>query len=156
MGLFLDNAVSVGPNSLAGLRSGRGINENLGRELMELHTLGVDGGYTEADVRALARILTGWSIGRLNDPNPGQFHYFPAVHEPGDKLFLGRIIHEDGEQEGLTALAMLSGHPSTARHIATKLARHFVADDPPAPVVQVRRRPPAGRMMPPPGAGRRR
>jgi uncharacterized protein (DUF1800 family) len=131
MGLYLDNAVSIGPNSRAGQRRDRGLNENLGRELLELHTLGVDGGYTEEDVRALARILTGWSIGRLRDPDPGHFHFYEPVHEPGPKLLLGRTYREDGEAEGRAAIHDIVRHPSTARHIATKLARHFIADQPP-------------------------
>jgi uncharacterized protein (DUF1800 family) len=135
MGLYLDNAVSVGPDSFAGEFTGRGINENLGRELMELHTLGVNGGYTEDDVRALARILTGWTISRPRDPGPLGFRFGDRMHEPGEKVFLGKRIPDSGEQEGLEAIAMLANHPSTARHIAFKLARHFVADDPPPAVV---------------------
>jgi uncharacterized protein (DUF1800 family) len=131
MGLYLDNAVSVGPESRIGERRDRGLNENLGRELLELHTLGVDGGYTEEDVRALARILTGWSVGRLQDPEPGHFRFFEPIHEPGPKTLLGRTYPEGGMREGIEAIIDVARHPSTARHIARKLAVHFIADQPP-------------------------
>ncbi len=136
MGLYLDNAVSIGPNSRVGERRDKGLNENLGRELLELHTLGVDGGYTEEDVRALARILTGWSIGRLRDPDPGRFHFYEPVHEPGPKTLLGRTYREDGEGEGIAAIHDIVRHPATARHIALKLARHFISDQPPQAAVE--------------------
>jgi uncharacterized protein (DUF1800 family) len=129
--LYLDNAVSIGPDSVVGRRGGKGLNENLGRELLELHTLGVDGGYTQADVEALARIITGWSVARLNEPDSGRFRFRPFVHEPGDKRLLGKTYVEAGESEGQSALLDLAHHPATARHVATKLARHFIADDPP-------------------------
>jgi uncharacterized protein (DUF1800 family) len=128
---YLDNAVSIGPDSIVGRGRDKGLNENLGRELLELHTLGVDGGYTQQDVEALARILTGWSVARLNEPDPGGFRFRPAVHEPGSKTLLGRVYAEGGYAEGEAALAMLATHPATAHHIAFKLARHFIADAPP-------------------------
>lgn len=134
--LYLDNVISFGPNSPAGRRTGRGLNENLARELLELHTLGVDGGYTQDDVIALAQILTGWSVSRLRDPDPGTFRYHDLAHEPGNKVLLGRTFSQGGQAEGEAALAMLASHPSTARHIATKLARHFIADDPPASAIE--------------------
>jgi uncharacterized protein (DUF1800 family) len=134
--LYLDNAQSVGPNSRAGQRTQRGINENLARELMELHTLGVDGGYTQADVGALARILTGWSLAPKRLADVGHFRFFPQTHEPGAKLFLGKSYPEGGQQEGLAALHDLAHHPATAHFIATKLTRHFVADDPPRDAVE--------------------
>ncbi len=129
--LYLDNAISVGPDSTVGQRRDKGLNENLGRELLELHTLGVDGGYTQKDVEALARILTGWSVGQLQEPNPGRFIFRARIHEPGTKLLLGRSFAEDGENEAEQAIQFLAHHPATATHIATKLARHFIADDPP-------------------------
>ncbi|WP_044562221.1 DUF1800 family protein [Azospirillum sp. B4] len=132
---YLDNAISAGPDSLAGIRRQRGLNENLGRELLELHTLGVDGGYSQTDVRELARILTGWSIAAERDRDTGTFLFRPNLHEPGDKVLLGQRYDEDGMGEGLLALQRLARHPATARHIATKLARHFIADDPPPAVV---------------------
>ncbi|HUB94477.1 MAG TPA: DUF1800 domain-containing protein [Stellaceae bacterium] len=133
--LYLDNAVSIGPESMAGERTGRGLNENLGREILELHTLGVDGGYTQDDVEALARILTGWSLARLVEPDPGTFMFRERAHEPGAKTLLGRRYAEDGRNEGVAALRDLAAHPATAHHIATKLARHFIADKPPADAV---------------------
>ena len=129
--LYLDNAISIGPDSPVGRQRDKGLNENLGRELLELHTLGVDGGYGQGDVEALARILTGWSVARLNEPNTGAFRFRPAVHEPGPKTLLGRVYAEAGEAEGEAVLTALAHHPATAKHIAAKLARHFIADDPP-------------------------
>ncbi|MCK6449594.1 MAG: DUF1800 domain-containing protein [Alphaproteobacteria bacterium] len=134
--LYLDNALSIGPNSRAGRRRARGINENLAREILELHTLGVDAGYTQDDVRALAMILTGWSIARLDDADPGGFRFRPLAHEPGDKTLLGKRYTEDGEREGIGALKDLARHPATARHIARKLACHFIADDPPSASIE--------------------
>jgi uncharacterized protein (DUF1800 family) len=128
---YLDNAFSIGPDSLIGVRRDKGLNENLGRELLELHTLGVDGGYTQADVEALARILTGWSVATLKEPNAGSFRFRPAAHEPGAKVLLGRTYEENGEGEGQAALLALATHPATAHHIAFKLARYFIADVPP-------------------------
>ncbi|OAN49506.1 hypothetical protein A6A04_19365 [Paramagnetospirillum marisnigri] len=127
---YLDNAQSIGPNSPAGQKRGKGLNENLARELLELHSLGVDGGYTQADVEALARVLTGWTI----DPALGSFRYVPRQHEPGPKQVLGLLL-DGGEEEAEQALLMLSRHPATARFIAAKLARHFSADDPPVALV---------------------
>ena len=128
---YLDNANSTGPNSQWGLKAHVGLNENLGRELMELHTLGVDGGYTQDDVRALATILTGWTPGRAKDPANTLFAFRPTMHEPGPKTFLGKTYADDGQKEGEAALDVLATHPATARHVATQLARHFIADDPP-------------------------
>ncbi len=133
---YLDQVLSIGPNSPVGQRRNKGLNENLGREMLELHTLGVDGGYSQADVEALARILTGWSIARLKDPDPGNFHFYPRIHEPGPKVLLGKTYPENGYAEGAAALRDLAVHPATARHIATKLARHFIADDPPPDAVR--------------------
>jgi len=143
--LYLDNHLSIGPHSqLAQLadRRGRelGLNENLGREILELHTLGVDGQYTQQDVQALAAMITGWSIGgevgRLRGGEPGSFYFRSAFHEPGAQTLLGRRYAADGQQQGIAALRDLARHPHTARHLATKLARHFVADDPPAALVE--------------------
>ncbi len=127
--LYLDNAQSIGPHSLAGRVAGKGLNENLGRELMELHTLGVDGGYTQDDVIALARLLTGWSV----DPNGGDangFRYYPVRHEPGDIVLRGKT-YPSGEEGGIAALKDLAHDPATARHVAKKFTAHFIADDPP-------------------------
>ncbi|HTQ14106.1 MAG TPA: DUF1800 domain-containing protein [Rhizomicrobium sp.] len=128
MQLYLDNAENIGPDSLAGRITGKGLNENLGRELMELHTLGVDGGYTQADVIALARILTGWSLDK--DGGTTGFRYYPARHEPGDIVLRGKT-YSGGEEAGIQALKDLAHDPATARHIARKFAVHFIADDPP-------------------------
>jgi uncharacterized protein (DUF1800 family) len=115
-------------------RQQRGLNENYARELMELHTLGVDGGYTQADVVALARILTGWSIDRPQDG--GRFIFHPQQHDAGDKVLLGtKFPAGKGEDEGERALDLLARHPSTAHHIAFQLAQRFVADEPPAALV---------------------
>lgn len=134
--VYLDNGQSIGPSSPIGLRRGRGLNENLARELLELHTLGVEGGYTQDDVRELAKLLTGWTLGRAEDADAGRFRFAPQIHEPGVKTLLGRRFAHGGANEGEEALAMLARHPSTARHIATKLARHFIADAPPARAVE--------------------
>ncbi len=133
---YLDQVISIGPNSRAGTRNGKGLNENLAREMLELHTLGVDGGYSQNDVEALARILTGWSIARLRDPDAGMFRFYPQTHEPGSKTLLGKTYSDAGYDEGVAALHDLAAHPATARHIATKLARHFIADVPPPDAVQ--------------------
>ena len=134
---YLDNAQSFGPHSPAGERGRRGLNENLAREILELHTLGVHGGYSQADVTSLARILTGWTFagaaGRIGEP--GTFVFFPGAHEPGDFTLLGKVYKAGGIEQGQAALADLAHHPSTARHIATKFACHFVADEPPASLV---------------------
>lgn len=131
---YLDNAQSVGPRSRAGIRVQRGLNENYARELLELHTLGVDGGYTQADVTELARLLTGWSFEGANGDRVPAFRFTPLRHEPGRKTILGER-YGDGESEGARAIRALCLHPKTARHIATKLARHFVSDVPPAALV---------------------
>jgi uncharacterized protein (DUF1800 family) len=133
---YLDQVLSIGPNSQAGQRQHRGLNENLAREMMELHTLGVDGGYNQDDVEALARILTGWSIARLKDSDAGQFRFYPQLHEPGPQRLLGKLYAEGGYEQGEAALRDLAAHPATATYIATKLARHFIADDPPKESVQ--------------------
>lgn len=136
MQLYLDNVRSIGPDSPAGQRSGRGLNENHAREILELHTLGVQGGYTQTDVEALAAMLTGWGLarGRKNDL-PGGFVFDRVRHQPGSKKFLGQTFSEAGENEGRRALEVLATHPSTAQFIARKLATHFVADQPPVELV---------------------
>ncbi|WP_417515445.1 DUF1800 domain-containing protein [Minwuia sp.] len=129
--LYLDNALSIGPNSELGERRERGMNENLAREILELHTLGVNGGYVQDDVIALARMLTGWSIARPNNsPRPGTFRFYARAHEPGTQMLLGRRYHADGFAQAEQALRDIAGHPSTIRHVSTKLVRHFTADDP--------------------------
>jgi uncharacterized protein (DUF1800 family) len=134
---YLDNAVSVGPNSQQGMNRAAGLNENFGRELLELHTLGVNGGYSQADVTALATILTGWGFGQNagDDERFGKFTFRAQAHEPGPQTVLGRVYDQRGVNQGEAALADLALHPATASHIATKLVRHFVADAPPAELV---------------------
>jgi uncharacterized protein (DUF1800 family) len=134
---FLDNQQSLGPDSRAGQNRRRGLNENLAREIMELHTLGVGSGYSQADVTSLARIITGWTFagrqGKLGAP--GSFVFNANAHEPGAQLLLGRTYENDGVAQGEAALADIARHPATARFIATKFVRHFVADDPPRALV---------------------
>jgi len=134
---YLDNQQSFGPNSLAGQNRKRGLNENLAREILELHTLGVNGGYTQDDVTSLARIITGWTVvgpqGRLG--TPGTFVFFANAHEPGDHRLLGNIYVDAGFEQGKAALLDLARRPATATHLAQKLARHFVSDNPPASLV---------------------
>ncbi|WP_316230980.1 DUF1800 domain-containing protein [Bradyrhizobium sp. SZCCHNR1051] len=134
---FLDNQESLGPDSRAGQNRKRGLNENLAREIMELHTLGVGGGYTQEDVTSLARIITGWSFAGRNSRNaaPGSFVFNANAHQPGPQTLLGKVYQDDGLAQGEAALADIARHPSTANFIATRLARHFVADDPPPALV---------------------
>lgn len=127
--MYLDNARSMGPSSPTGARAGAGLNENLARECLELHTVSPAAGYTQADVTSLARILTGWSI-ELRGESPG-FLFRPRSHEPGVHTVMGRVF-PPGEEGGIAALRFLAGHPATHRFLATKLLRHFVADDPAA------------------------
>jgi uncharacterized protein (DUF1800 family) len=155
---YLDNWMSVGPDSdfangtrervggrgrlkrvrvhpaKAGKDKHRGLNENYGRELMELHTLGVNGGYTQKDVTEVARVFTGWTLKKPREG--GDFTFDARMHEPGDKKVLGRRVKENGEKEGLEVLHLLARHPSTAKFISTKLAMRFVSDDPPPALVQ--------------------
>ena len=144
--LYLDNQVSVGPNSKAAQKRDRqhaehknGINENLARETLELHTLGVGGGYTQADVTSYAEVITGWSIGGDRGHyagEPGKFVFRAEFHEPGAKVVLGKRYPDTGYEQGVAVLRDLANHHSTARFIATKLARHFIADDPPEKAVE--------------------
>jgi uncharacterized protein (DUF1800 family) len=127
--LYLDNAQSVGPDSIGGMLSGKGLNENLGRELMELYTLGVDGGYTQFDVVAMAKLLTGWTIDRKGRGENG-FFYMRAIHEPGNFVFRGKT-YASGEDGTVAAIKDLAHDPATARHVARKFASHFICDSPP-------------------------
>lgn len=145
--LYLDNAQSMGPDSpaavraqaaaaknpAAGKKSPEGLNENYARELMELHTLGVNGGYTQADVVQVARVLTGWTVD--HPQTGGAFQFTPNRHEPGTKTVLGQKIDEAGEQEGRQLLHELAMQPATAHFLARKLAIRLVSDDPPEPLV---------------------
>jgi uncharacterized protein (DUF1800 family) len=111
----------------------RGLNENYGRELMELHTLGVEGGYTQKDVTELARCFTGWTIEKPRQ-NP-EFKFDDKLHDPDPKIVLGKKIHAGGMKDGEQAIELLAKHPSTAKFISTKLARRFVSDNPPPALV---------------------
>ena len=135
--LYLDNVRSTGRHSPVGWRGDRAINENLAREILELHTLGVDGGYNQGNVIELANLLTGWTLDTSYDKVVANFDYRPRMHEEGDLYFMGRRYNETpgSPQQGLDALDFLAKHPSTARHIARKLAVHFIADDPPETAV---------------------
>jgi uncharacterized protein (DUF1800 family) len=134
---FLDNQQSLGPDSRAGQNRKRGLNENLAREIMELHTLGVGSGYSHADVTSLARIITGWTfVGREGKLGaPGSFVFNANAHQPGPQTLLGKIYQPDGVAQGEAALADIARHPATAKFVATKFARYFVADDPPPALV---------------------
>jgi uncharacterized protein (DUF1800 family) len=131
--IYLNNAQSIGPDSPAGERSHRGLNENLARECMELHTVSPAAGYTQADVTNFAKVLTGWSIDLRSDP-PG-FLFRPNAHEPGEQVVMARRF-PDGEEGGVAALHFLANHPATHRFLASKLACHFVADNPPPEAVR--------------------
>ena len=131
--IYLDNATSFGPDSPLGQRTHRGLNENLARECMELHTVSPLAGYTQTDVTSFAKILTGWSV-EMKDDQPG-FRYRPFAHQPGLQTVLGQHFTAD-EQGGVAALAFLANHPATHRFLATKLVCHFVADDPPPDAVR--------------------
>jgi uncharacterized protein (DUF1800 family) len=130
--LYLNNAQSIGPNSVAGINRDRGLNENLAREILELHTLGVRTGYSQADVTNFAKVLTGWTIREsASDPDHGgEFVFLRRAHEPGSHTVTGREYPDSGLEQGRAVLNDLARDPATARHIATKLAWHFVADDP--------------------------
>ena len=132
--LYLDNVASIGPDSRAGQKTHRGLNENLARECLELHTVSPLARYTQSDVTAFANILTGWSIDLKADP-PG-FRYRPFAHEPGEQTLLQRPF-PPGEAGGVAALTFLANHPATHRFLAARLVRHFVADDPPPDAVRV-------------------
>lgn len=124
---YLDQAQSVADGSTGPLGQANGLNENYARELMELHTLGVNGGYSQGDVRELARILSGWTVA----PNqPSGFRFNARTHDTGDKHLLGTPFHNQGVKEGEDAIRMLARHPATAQRIAARLARFFVSDTP--------------------------
>jgi uncharacterized protein (DUF1800 family) len=135
---YLDNAQSIGPNSVAGINRDKGLNENLAREILELHTLGVRSVYSQTDVTDFAKVLTGWTIlpPATNPDHGGEFVYLKRAHEPGPQTVVGRTYPDTGTEQGRAVLADLARHPATARHIAIKLARHFISDEPPAALVE--------------------
>jgi uncharacterized protein (DUF1800 family) len=148
--IYLDQAQSIGPNSPAGqrisMRGGkqRGLNENLAREIMELHTLGVRTGYSQSDVTEFARALTGWTVSglgrgpaaRMIGGAPGQFTFAEVLHEPGGRTIVGKRYDQAGEAQARAVLLDLAASPATAKHLSTKLARHFAGDDPPPALVE--------------------
>src|ERR1700681_1998033 len=135
---YLDNAQSIGPSSDDGINRDRGLNENLAREILELHTLGVRTVYAQADVTNFAKVITGWTILApvTNPEHGGEFVSTRLMHEPAPQTLIGNTYPDTGVQQGRSVLADLARHPATARHVATKLARHFIADEPPAPLVE--------------------
>jgi uncharacterized protein (DUF1800 family) len=140
---YLDNSSSVGPHSSYALGIGRGqrpkdagLNENYAREVMELHSIGVNGGYSQHDVTELAKVFTGWTVGKgFRQDVPAQAQYDPSKHEPGDKMVLGHRIKFGDQKEGIEVLRMLAATPQCARFISTKLAVRFVSDTPPQAMV---------------------
>jgi uncharacterized protein (DUF1800 family) len=144
---YLDNFQSIGPKSKMALYAGKqksgrklDINENLAREILELHTLGVDGGYTQTDVTTFAKVITGWTYGGLFDDRAnrgklGEFAFNELMHEPGSKIILKQTFRQKGYKQGEAVLRYLALRPQTARHLATKLARHFVGDEPSASII---------------------
>jgi uncharacterized protein (DUF1800 family) len=136
--VYLDNAQSMGPSSVAGINNNRGLNENLAREILELHTLGVRTVYSQDDVTSFAKVITGWTIlpTNTNPEHGGEFIFHPRRHEPGAQTVLGKSYRDTGIEQGRAVLKDLARHPATARHIATKLARHFVADEPPLTLIE--------------------
>jgi uncharacterized protein (DUF1800 family) len=135
---YLDQAASMGPNSIAGINRTRGLNENLAREILELHTLGVRTVYTQDEIISFAKVLTGWTFLPAGD-NPehgGEFSFNRRLHEPGPQTVVGKVYEDTGVEQGRAVLRDLAEHEATARHIATKLVRHFVADDPPPVLVE--------------------
>lgn len=143
--LYLDNAASIGDDSMLAQRAGRrqakrklGLNENLAREILELHTLGVNGGYAQQDVIELAKAITGWGTPLPRDQGRAGagYVYRPVAHEPGARSVLGKRYADDGEAQGRAILRDLAVHPATAKHLSFKLARHFVADAPPPALVE--------------------
>ena len=140
--LYLDQAQSIGPGSRAGQRRNAGLNENLAREILELHTVGADGGYTQADVTEFARALTGWSVPTQRDQTAaraatgdGPFVFRPLVHEPGARTVLGKTYPAGEKDQGEAVLRDLANRPETARRLAKRIAVHFVADNPPPALV---------------------
>ncbi|WP_299329079.1 DUF1800 domain-containing protein [Parasphingopyxis sp.] len=135
---YLDNIVSAGPNSPIARTGAYGLNENLGREILELHTLGVEGGYTQRDVRALAMLISGWGVGTPTDARPGEFRVLADAQEPGEIELLGKTYEQTigSPAAGEEALRDLARHPSTVEFVSFKLAQHFVSDDPPRSAVE--------------------
>jgi len=136
--VYLDNARSIGPDSVAGRNRGKGLNENLAREILELHTLGVRAGYTQDDVTSFAKVITGWTVfpPKQNPERGGEFVFNPRMHEPGPQRVIGKSYAQAGVEQGRAVLLDLARHPATAKHLAEKLARAFVVDAPPPALVE--------------------
>jgi uncharacterized protein (DUF1800 family) len=133
---YLDNGLSIGPNSTAGINRDKSLNENLAREILELHTLGVRTGYSQDDVTRFANVLTGWTWVAFGEPSHGgEFVFVKRMHEPGEQTVIGKTYPDTGVNQGRAVLADLARQPATAAHLAYKFARHFVADQPPASLV---------------------
>jgi uncharacterized protein (DUF1800 family) len=133
---YLDNVESMGPNSISGINRDKGLNENLARETLELHTLGVRSGYTQADVTSFAKVLTGWTWIQPGEPSHGgEFIFNRLQHEPGAQTVLGKSYPQAGMDQGRAVLDDLARHPATAQHVAQQLAAHFIADEPPPALV---------------------
>lgn len=126
--LYLDNQLSIGPNSKVGKRRDKGLNENLAREILELHTLGVDGSYNQRDVIALAKAISGWGI-KFQSPDAG-FRFANNLHEPGSITLLGKSYSQSGVSQGESCLKALAAHQDTAKHLVDKLCQHFIGDTP--------------------------
>jgi uncharacterized protein (DUF1800 family) len=137
--LYLDNARSIGPNSMAGVFRGKGLNENLAREILELHTLGVRTVYNQDDVTKFANVITGWTIfpPRQDAVRGGEFNFNARMHEPGPQKVVNRTYPDTGVDQGRAVLADLARHPATAKHISEKLVRHFISDQPPQVLVEL-------------------
>ncbi|QPF93514.1 DUF1800 domain-containing protein [Bradyrhizobium commune] len=135
---YLDNLESMGANSIAGINRNRGLNENIAREIMELHTLGVRTGYTQDDVISFANVMTGWTLvpPGVDPQHGGEFTFNPRLHEPGGQTVLGKRYEQEDAEQGRAVLRDLAANPATATHVATKLARHFVADEPPPALIE--------------------
>jgi uncharacterized protein (DUF1800 family) len=134
---YLDNWQSIGPDSVLGINNKRGLNENHAREILELHTLGVRTVYTQADVTTFAKVLTGWTFlpSATNPDHGGEFVFNSLMHEPSEQTLIGKTYPSGGVQQGRSVLDDLARNPATARHVSTKLARHFIADEPPPALV---------------------
>jgi uncharacterized protein (DUF1800 family) len=137
--IYLNNAASIGPNSISGINRERGLNENLAREILELHTLGVRTIYSQADVTSFAKVLTGWTVfpTATNPDRGGEFLFNRRMHEPGPQTVIGKVYPDGGVEQGRAVLADLARQPETAKHVAVKLARHFIADEPPPSLVEL-------------------
>jgi uncharacterized protein (DUF1800 family) len=135
--LYLDNARSIGPNSIAGINQHKGLNENLAREILELHTLGVRTVYAQEDVTNFAKVITGWTVVpfKQDAAHGGEFTFNARLHEPGAQTVIGKTYADAGLEQGQAVLADLARHPATAKHVAGKFARYFVADQPPQTLV---------------------